>query len=48
MNAKLEDAIDIHAWAKDGPDGDPDWTTLVFADERPGDEYHAVIVTLGD
>lgn len=48
MNAKLEDAMDINAWAKDGPDGDPDWSTLVFDEKCPGEEYRAVVIMFGD
>lgn len=45
--AKLEDFLDIRAWAKDGPDGDPDWSTVVFADECPGEGYRQVVVSIG-
>jgi hypothetical protein len=44
--AKLEEALEIRAWAKPVEDGDPDWSTVVFADERPGDEYYEVFITI--
>jgi hypothetical protein len=44
--AKLEEALEIRAWAKLAEDGDPDWSTVVFADERPGDDYYEVFITI--